>query len=365
VRIDQWVPALHRGDAIGDSARLMRDAFRRWGHQADVWAPDVDPELAGEGRAYDSFAHEVPGAADDVVILHYALPSRLTADLAGWSGRRVLLHHNITPPEFFLPYDPEMVRICQLGREQLESLRGRVSLALADSEWSRRQLSALGFERTGVLPIVLDFARYREAPNPVLLRQLDDPRTNLLFVGRIAPNKRQEDLLRLVSFWKRFVSPAVRLLLVGSSPRRETREGVPLRRHYQDALEAFAWEEGLRPEDVVFAGHVAHDELLAYYASADLFVSMSEHEGFGVPLVEAMLMDVPVLARRAGAVPFTLGEAGVTFEGCDLAEIAEIGRALAEDQELRQGVLGAQQRRLAAFAPQAVEAQLRGFLEEL
>jgi glycosyltransferase involved in cell wall biosynthesis len=365
VRIDQWVPALHRGDAIGDSARLMRDAFRSWGYEADVWAPHVDPDLEGDGRPYDRFASEVRGGADDVVILHYALPSRLTSDLAARGGKRVLLHHNITPPGSFAPWDPEMVRLCALGREQVAELRGRVELALADSEFSRRELEALGFERTGVLPIYLDFDRYRERPNPVLLSQLRDGRTNLLFVGRVTPNKRPEDLVRLLSFWKRFISPAVRLVLVGRYPRRETGHGVPLRRHYLDALEAFAYEEGLRPEDVIFAGHLEHDELLACYAAAQLFVSMSEHEGFGVPLVEAMLMGVPVLARRAAAVGFTLGDAGVTFEGNDLAEVAELGRELVVDGALRARVLAGQARRLGAFAPAAVEATLRRFVESL
>jgi glycosyltransferase involved in cell wall biosynthesis len=365
VRIDQWVPALHRGDAIGDSARLMRDAFRAWGHEADVWAPHLDAGLEAEGRPYDCFREGVPHEPGDVVILHYALPSRLTSDLASFPGRRVLLHHNITPPEFFAGWDPELARLCALGREQVATLRDVVTLALADSEWSRRELEALGFAPTGVLPIYLDFARYREPPNPVLLRQLRDGRSNLLFVGRVTPNKRPQDLVRLLSFWKRFVSPAVRLVLVGRYPRRETGHGVPLPRHYLDALEAFAYEEGLRPEDVWLAGHLDHDELLACYAAADLFVSMSEHEGFGVPLVEAMLMGVPVLARRAAAVGSTLGDAGVSFDGRDLAEIAELGRTLILDRELRARVLAAQEKRLAAFAPAAVESALRRYVETL
>ncbi|HXK10726.1 MAG TPA: glycosyltransferase family 4 protein [Vicinamibacteria bacterium] len=363
-RIDQWVPALHRGDAIGDSARLMRDAFRSWGHAADVWAPDVDDDLAGEGRPYAEFAPARASAAD-VVILHYALPSRMTDDLRSFPGRRVLLHHNVTPPEFFAAWDPEMERICALGREQIAGLKDHVDLALADSEFSRLELEAVGFERTGVLPIFLDFARYREAPNPVLLRQLDDERTNLLFVGRLAPNKRQEDLLRLASYWKRFFSPAVRLLVVGRFPRRTTGDGRPLKAHYFDALQAFAYEEGLTPEEVAFIGHADHADLLACYAKADVFVSTSEHEGFGVPLVEAMLMRVPVLARRAAAVPFTLGGGGVTFDGDDLAAVAEMARLLAAPGELRAGVLAAQERRLAAFAPAAVEAELRRFVDSL
>lgn len=358
-RIDQWVPALHRGDAIGDSARLMRDAFRAWGHEADVYALELDDGLQGDGRHWREWR---AGRPDDVVILHYALPSPLTAALRGHRGRRVLLHHNITPPEFFAPWDAELTRICRLGREELHTLRAEVDLALGDSEWNRRELEQAGFERTGVLPIYLDFARYldaRGAPrpgNPVLRRLLDDGLVNLLFVGRVAPNKCHEDLIRLAACWRRFIAPDVRLLLVGKLPRR---------RHYFDALQALFYEQGFTPAEVVFTGHVSHDDLLAYYRAARVFVSMSAHEGFGVPLVEAMLMDVPVLAYGAAAVGDTLGGAGVQFSRKRFAELSELAHALAHDEALRAGVLAGQRRRLAAFAPASIEAALRRHVESL
>ncbi len=353
MRIDQWVPALHRGDAIGDSARLMRDAFRRWGHTADVWALELDADLQGDGRAFRDFR---PGGPDDVVVLHYALPSPLSAALREQPGRRVLLHHNITPPEFFAGWDAELERICRLGREQLEGLLGHVKLALADSEFNRRELEAAGFARTGVLPIYLDFARYARAPNPVLGRLLDDGRHNLLFVGRVAPNKRHDDLIRLLSYWRSYIGPDVRLLLPGKLPGRG---------RYFEALQALAYEQGFGPDEVVFLGHVAHDELLACYRAADVFVSMSEHEGFGVPRVASMLLDLPVLAYRCTAIGDTLGAAGVQFAEKRLGEVAELAHALATEPGLRQSVLAGQQRRVLAFAPAAVEGALRAHLEAL
>ena len=353
MRIDQWVPALHRGDAIGDSARLMPDAFRSWGHTADVYALELDADLEGDGRRFSEWT---PGGADDLVILHFALPSQLSAAFREHRGRRVLLHHNITPPECFAGWDDEMVRICRIGREELASLAAIADLGLADSEYNRRELEALGARRTGVLPIYLDFSRYREPPNPVLRRMLSDGLTNLLFVGRLAPNKRPDDLIRLASYWKRYISPEVRLVLVGKLPRR---------RGYFDALQAFAYEEGLTPAEVVFTGHVAHDDLLACYAAARVFVSLSEHEGFGVPLVESMLMRVPVLAYAVTAVPFTLGDAGVQISEKRLAEAAELAHVLASDEALRASVLAGQDRRLAAFAPAAVEGALRRYVEPL
>lgn len=353
MRIDQWVPALHRGDAIGDSARLMRNAFRSWGHTADVYALELDPDLEGDGLRFEDWS---PGGASDVVVLHYALPSPLTAALREHRGCRVLLHHNITPARYFLGWDAEMVRICTLGREELGTLAPCVDLGLADSEFNRLELEALGFRRTGVLPIYLDFRRYREPAGPVLRRMLEDGRTNLLFVGRLAPNKRPEDLIRLTSYWKRFVSPEVRLVLVGKTPRH---------RAYFDALQALAYEERFTPEEVLFLGHVSHEDLLACYSTASVFVSMSEHEGFGVPLVESMLMRVPVLAYSAAAVPYTLAGAGVQFTEKRIPEVAEIAHALCADDRLRGEVLAGQDRRLAAFAPDAVERALRGYVDSL
>jgi L-malate glycosyltransferase len=353
VRIDQWVPALHRGDAIGDSARLMRDAFRSWGHQADVYALELDDDLEADGRRFGEWR---PGTASDTVILHYALPSPLTQAFREHHCRRVLLHHNITPPEFFAGYDDEMVRICELGRRELTGLGEHADLGLADSEFNRKELEAAGFRRTGVLPIYLDFRRYRAQPNRVLVRTLGDGRRNVLFVGRLAPNKRHDDLIRLASCWKRLISPDLRLLLVGKPPKR---------RGYLDALQALMYEEGFTPSEVVFTGHVEHDDLLACYAAAHVFVSMSEHEGFGVPLVEAMLTRVPVLAYAAGAVPDTLGGAGVLFSEKRLDIVAELAHALASDAPLREQVLAGQDRRLVAFAPEAVESALKGYVEAL
>jgi glycosyltransferase involved in cell wall biosynthesis len=334
----------------------MRDAFRRWGYAADVYALDVDEDLEGDGLPFSSWR---PGGRGDVVILHYAIPSPLTEALKAHPGRRVLLHHNITPPEFFAAYDEEMARISTLGREELASLRDHIDLALGDSEWNRLELAAAGFTRTAVLPIVLDFERYLQPPGPVLSRALSDGRTNILFVGRVAPNKCHEDLLRLAAYWKRFVTPNFRLVLVGKFPRRTTGRGEPLKRHYFDGLQAMFYEYGLSPAEVLFLGHVDHTDLLACYATARVFVSMSEHEGFGVPFVEAMLLGVPILAHRSTAVPYTLGGAGLSFDSKDVAFVAEAAHLLATDEALRQAVLARQSQRVADFAPETVLPLLR------
>jgi glycosyltransferase involved in cell wall biosynthesis len=134
---------------------------------------------------------------------------------------------------------------------------------------------------------------------------------------------------------------------------------------YRDALTTFAERWGLRTSELIFTGHLPWDELLACYDMADVFISMSEHEGFCVPLVESMLLEVPVVAYAAGAVPDTLGEAGVLFYEKNLEEMAEMAHRLGTDQAMREAVVEAQNLRVERFRPERVEAELLGYVEEV
>lgn len=359
-RVDQWVPALHRGDAIGDSTLLMREALRTFGYVSDIYTYNQDPGVSAV--PFDQWRE---GSPSDIVIFHYALISPMNEAFTKLSGRRVLQYHNITPPEFFLPWDREIHKILNQGLQGLGPLVPATTLALGDSEFNRAELARLGFTRTGVLPIAIDFDRYFEPANPVLKKRLSDSRTNLLFVGRIAPNKRHDNLLRVLAYFKKNISTGVRLLAVGKHPRRETGVGVPIEAHYLDALIRLYSELGLEPADVLFTDGVSHDELLAYYESAHVFISMSEHEGFGVPLVEAMLKRVPVVALAGTAVTETLGGAGILFDHPDIAEFAETAALLARPGPARDAVLRAQDRRVQDFATKTTLQKLRDIVEGL
>lgn len=351
LRVDQWLPAAHRGDAIGDEAIRIRDVLRRSGRASEIYALDVDEEAEGDVLPFGERRES------DVVLLHFALPSPLTSAFAESSGKRVLIYHNITPPEFFRGYDDELVSIAARGREEVKSLASSCHLALGDSEFNRKELESVGFGPTAVLPILVDFAPYRDVePSPVLSRMLGDGRLNFLFVGRVFPNKRFEDLARLAFFYKKYVSEDFRFLLVGKAGRME---------RYQQSVQALADRWGLRPSEFLFTGHVSFADLVACYRASDLFISMSEHEGFAVPLVESMLFDVPILAFAAGATPDTLGEAGILFHEKNYEELAEMALLLSTEDDLRGRVVAAGRRRLQRFEPQRVEAELLGFLEEV
>jgi glycosyltransferase involved in cell wall biosynthesis len=353
VIVNQWLPAAHRGDAVGDHARTVRALLRRRGYESDVFAMTIDDDLRDDILPWDD-----PAARQgDVTLLHFAVPSPMTAAFRTLPGARVLQYHNVTPAHFFAPFDDGICRLAWLGREELATLAGATDLALGDSEYNRQELEDLGFSPTGVLPIVVDTERLTAAARvPALEKLLQDGLANILFVGRLAPNKKIEDHIRLAEQYKRYVDAYYRFIFVGRTM------AVP---RYYAAVRALVAEYRMLPERFWFTDTVPDAELAAYYRNAHAYVSLSEHEGFCVPLVEAMSMEVPVLAYAAGAVPETLGGAGVTFAPKDLEYAAELLGALVYDQPFRQDVLAGQRRRLADFHVSRLEARLDDVLEQI
>ena len=351
--INQWLPAAHRGDAIGDSAWRVRDLLRGMGHDSHIYALTIDDDMREEVRSFDDGSSR----GGDVTVFHYALPSPMTAAFKSLPTRRVLQYHNITPAHFFSPYHPEVFRIAALGRQDLASLVGHVELALGDSEYNRQELERLGFAPTGVLPIALDLARIARAPaHPVLEQLLGDGLTNFLYVGRIVPNKRIEDIVRLAEMYKRYIDVNYRFIFVGRT------DGMP---RYYATVRALVAELDMLPERFVFAGPVPDWELAAYYRTASVYLSLSEHEGFCVPLLEAMAADVPVFAYDSSAVGDTLGGAGVCWSPKDLEYAAELLGQLAFDPVMRQKVIAGQRKRLEDFSEARLIERLSGILEHV
>ncbi len=352
--INQWVPAAHRGDAIGDSARRLRDLLRRLGHTADLYAISIDADLAADVRPFS----EPAARRGDATVFHFAVPSPMTEAFAALGGARVVLYHNITPAHFVARYDPALFRLAVLARRELVSLAARTDLALGDSEYNRRELERLGFPRTGVLPVAIDFDRLRLAPRCPALEQVlaEQDLANILFVGRISPNKRIEDHIRLAEHYMRYVDSRYRFIFVGRY------DGVP---RYYSTIRALMATYQMVPERFLFVGPVPDVELAAYYRAASAYVSLSEHEGFCVPLLEAMAMDVPVLAYAATAVPETMAGAGLAFSPKDLEHAAELLGMLVYDEDVRAPIIAGQRRRVRDFENQPVERRLLDLIERM
>ncbi len=350
MRVNQWVPAAHKGDAIGDSARRVRGLLRSMGHDSDIFAMTIDDDLRGDVRPFG----DEDARRGDITIFHFALPSPMTSAFASLPNGRVLQYHNVTPAHFFAPYDPALFRLASIARTELADLASPTDLALGDSEYNRRELDALGFGRTGVMPIAVDTSRLTNAPpQPVLDDVLDDGFVNFLFVGRIAPNKKIEDHIKLAEQYKRYIDAHYRFIFVGRY------DVVP---QYYAAIRALMAEYKMLPERFIFTGAVPDAELAAYYRAASVYISLSEHEGFCVPLLEAMAMDVPVLAYAAAAVPDTLGGAGVQFAPKDLEYAAELLGMLAFEDHPREEVLAGQRRRLNDFGDSVIQQRLASLI---
>jgi glycosyltransferase involved in cell wall biosynthesis len=352
VIVNQWLQAAHAGDAVGDNARLMRDLLRALGHDSEIYALTIDAGLEDDFRPWSDPA----ARAGDVTFLHFTLPSPMTQAIGTLPGARMLVYHNITPARFFAPFDAGLARLVTLARRELATLVGRLDLAIGVSEFNRRELETLGFPRTTVLPLLVDTARLTSAvPVEPIEHLLQDGLVNVLFVGRVAPNKKIEDHIRLAEHFKRYVDVYYRFIFVGKY------DAVP---RYFSAVRALIDEYKMLPERFWFTGPVPDVELATYYRNAHAYVSLSEHEGFCAPIVEAMAMDVPVLAYEEAAVPETLGGAGLAFAPKDLEHAAELLGALIYDEPLRGTVLAGQRRRLQELGPERVAERLSGILSQ-
>ena len=345
--VNQWVPAAHKGDAIGDSARRVRGLLREMGHESNLYAMTIDDDLRGDVIPWtDSSA-----SGGDLTIFHFALVSPMTAEFAKLKSGRVLQYHNVTPAHFFAGYDAAIYRLAMLGREDLKSLVGQTDVALGDSEYNRRELEALGFTNTGVFPIAVDTERITAAPRRPALEKIlaEEGWLNFLFVGRIAPNKKIEDHIKLAEHYKRYVDEQYRFIFVGKT------DATPM---YYAAIRGMLERYRMPQGRFIFTGPVPDVDLATYYRTASVYISLSEHEGFCVPLLEAMAADVPVLAYGTTAGPDTLGGAGVQFAPKDLEYAAELLGELAYNDTLRQQVIAGQRARLADFGDDRIRKEL-------
>ncbi|HMC08574.1 MAG TPA: glycosyltransferase [Actinomycetota bacterium] len=348
-RVFQLVPFLEPGDAIGNHARRFAAAL------GPAHGGYIVERASGEHARTATPFTRAEVDPDDVLVYHVAHSSRLGDWLAGVKAIKVIDYHNITPPEFYRAYDPGLAVALGRALGELESLRSEVALALAHSEYSRRELGAMGFVPTAAVPVLLDFSRLdgAGAPVPEALRGAGPGREDLLFVGRVAPHKRIEDVVKVFALYRRVWAPGARLWLVGrcDSPS------------YLGALKSFVDRLGV--EEVHFLGAVPDGELAASYRSAGVLLSMSEHEGFGAPLLEAMHLGLPVVAYAAAAVPETVGVAGVLLREKRYEEVAALVHLVVGDERLRTSLVESGRARAGEFRPERHEGRIRELIGAL
>ncbi len=344
ISVHQLVPSFSVGDAIGNHALAIRKVLADEGRISTIFAGAAHESLRQLCRPIGELRKAA--TADDVLLFHFSLGRDAIEAFAAFPGRRVLVYHNITPGEYFDGVNSRVARQCREGREALDRLAEAADLGLGVSEFNRKDLETAGFKKTGLLPIPADGGLAGVGADPSRLRQFGDGSVNILHVGRIAPNKKIEDILRVYYFFSK-VRPLSRLILAGTECDTES---------YGFALREMAASLHLR--NVLFLGHVSDAELAACYQRAHAYISMSEHEGFCVPVVEAMSASVPVVAFAAAAVPETLGEGGILIMKKRYPEIAELLESVVGDADLRRRLIAAGRRRVSAFSLEMVRSSL-------
>jgi glycosyltransferase involved in cell wall biosynthesis len=282
--INQFLPNLSYGDAISNQVIWIRDRLREAGLNSDIFVHFIDPKVASECRLFNVEELHRSTAA----IYHHSIGADMTAELIKFPGPKCLVYHNITPGHFFQPYRPAFAQIVDQGRKDLAELAKHFKDSVGVSVFNANELAENGFHRPGVLPLPIDVDRLATAPDPDVMGELQDGRTNILFVGRFAPNKKQDDLIAAFAEYLRH-DPEARLILVGRPEQADRYMTHVLNRITELDL----------AQSVLLPGTVDNAQLAAYYRTAHLFWSMSEHEGFCVPLIEAMFQ-----FSRSAAPPF-------------------------------------------------------------
>ena len=343
--IHQVLSNLSYGDAIGNHTIWIRDQLQSMGFESEIFARHIAVEMLGQAYPLTSPDLLPTGSA---IIYHHSIGTEITPWVCNHSGPRALIYHNITPAEFFEPYEPEFAAICRHGRETLPQLADYFPVSVGDSKFNADELTACGFHKPGVLPLCIDPTNWAFPPDDRIMADFQDGRTNILFVGRVAPNKRHEDLIYAFKFWLE-EDPTARLLLVGS---------VEASSLYKECLIELA--QRLRVDHAVhFIGKVNHAELNAYYRCANFFWCFSDHEGFCVPLIEACAYGIPIVARASGAVPETLGDAGLLLHGRIQPEkiVAMISSVRNHNNSAKMAA------RLATYSPAQVQQRLRALVD--
>lgn len=329
MRVMQMLPGIRYGDGVSNDALQIQRLLEEHGIASKIYAEHIGARLPEDIVRPLTELPELNG--EDLILYHGSTGSPLNYRLASFpAGRKVMIYHNITPPDFFHGYSDVNEENMREGYRGMRFLADRVDMCIADSAYNRDQLREMGYAcPMEVCPILIPFSDYDAEPDrAVVEKYAGKDYVNFLFVGRIAPNKKQEDVIRAFYYYHKYYNPMSRLFLVGNYGGFES---------YYMRLLRYVGRLQLQ-DSVIFTGHISFREILGYYHIASVFVCMSEHEGFCIPVVEAMHFSLPVIAYQSSAVPETLGRGGICTPDKDGPVVAAIMDRVVRDARLREAM---------------------------
>jgi len=346
-RIDQLLAGFADGDAISNEAVHIRDILRKSGYESDIYADRTYTSPSMLHECVDVKAYK-PG---DMCIHHYSIGSPVVEIFSSANTRKVLIYHNITPADYFRVYDARVAEQLDSARRNLAKISSMADVVWADSEFNAGEIRSLGIKNVEVFPLLFSSNGLDIPDDPEVVTRLSGPLKTFLTVGRIAPNKRIEVLIKAFHYYVRKINPFSRLVIVGSA------RSCP---RYYDLLQMMVSD--LDVLNVCFDGFAAPKSLPAYYRNSDLFISVSDHEGYCLPLIEAMYHGTMVLAHRVGGMPEAMGGAGVLYQNLNPAHLAVLMDIMTSRPEIMREVLSSQSARIDSVKNRDVTGELMKLL---
>lgn len=345
MRVIQIVPVFRVGDAIGNCALVIDTFLKENQYDSEIYTYANEAAYAG----VKIFSGIPVFHKNDILILHMAAENEFADLMEAYDSAKVLMYHNITPPAFFEAYDAWSASSTKKGLLQVEHLKDKVDFCITDSNFNKNELVSKGYKcPIDVIPVPIDFSKYEGESNPSLEKKLRKNSRNFLFVGRMVPNKKIEDVIRCFKAYVKNYDRNAHLILAGNYCETD---------QYYLFLQSIIQEEQI--QNVVFTGRISQTDLNTYYKCADMFICMSEHEGFCVPLLEAMYFSVPIVAYSAGAVPETLGHGGILVTGKNFDDIAKQIQECFENEMLYHEILDKQRQNIEQYQLDKVTDMLR------
>jgi len=352
MEIHQFLTSYSYGDAIGNEALEIRNYLRKKGYKSEIFALFYHPRYSNQiinYLEYDKYSNE-----NNVIIFHFSIGSPVSKKFLRLKDKKVIIYHNITPHKFFLDYHRTLAKDCFKGRIELKSFVNKTALALGDSEYNRKELLDVGFKNTGVVPLVMNFHKFDSEILPSFKEIFNDNKINITYVGRIIPNKKVEDVIKSFYFYQKYFNANARLFIVGEYRGFE---------RYFSALQKLILKLGIK--DIHISGHVPEDELISYFKLTDVYLHMSEHEGFCAPIPESYYLKIPVIAYNEGAVKETMNKGGLLVNKKDYMKIAGLIDTLVNNNDLKEKIIESQNLALNKYKQNKTGSILLKYIDEL
>lgn len=350
----QFLPSFTLGDAIGNYTLYLHNIINSWGTESRIMCQYFSSNTVGRALYYKKYPQIKND--DDIIIYHFSIGADMTDYILELPQKKIMIYHNITPPEYFRDYSPFLYEEVKKGRKELLKLRGKFDLYLSDSDYNKQELDNAGFRNSHVLPLTIDWEElFNDGSSMVYDRIFRDGKTNILFTGKVSPQKRIEDLIKVFYFYKKSINYNSRLIIMGQ------KEGL-FSHYYLNILKMIS---SLGLDDIVFTGWIDQRQWTAIYKSAHIFLSLSAHEGFCAPVMEAMVAGVPVISVPDCALEGTLGYGGILINERDYVATAFLIDKIIRDKPLREKIIENQHKWFTEYKNKNISKMLKNFIDGL